>query len=266
MAKQILFKQEALDKLALGAQKLNDAVTITMGAKGQNVLIEGSFGAGLPHITKDGVTVAKSVELKDVVENTACTLVKNIALMTNSIVGDGPQPLYAKVLTPKGFVAISSLKVGDNVCGTDRTLQKVEGVFRKGSLKVFKVKFSDGREVECSENHLWTVTTNWGLTKTMPLVDIITSGFLDKTPDGNLKAKYYVQNDVANYEHQEVVLHPYLMGVLLGDGSFTESMSDIEISLGVKKEFVIENLLKVLPIGISLKVKFLENKNYFRIK
>ena len=89
MAKQILFKQEALDKLALGAQKLNDAVTITMGAKGQNVLIEGSFGAGLPHITKDGVTVAKSVELKDVVENTACTLVKNVSLMTNAAVGDG---------------------------------------------------------------------------------------------------------------------------------------------------------------------------------
>ena len=89
MAKQILFKQEALDKLAKGAQTLNDAVTITMGAKGQNVLIEESFGANLPHITKDGVTVAKSITLKDPVENTACTLIKNIALRTNDEVGDG---------------------------------------------------------------------------------------------------------------------------------------------------------------------------------
>ena len=89
MAKQILFKEDALDKLAKGAQTLNDAVTITMGAKGQNVLIEESFGANLPHITKDGVTVAKSITLKDPVENTACTLIKNIALRTNDEVGDG---------------------------------------------------------------------------------------------------------------------------------------------------------------------------------
>lgn len=89
MSKQILFNQDALDRLASGAQKLNDAVTITMGAKGQNVLIEESFGAGLPHITKDGVTVAKAVTLKDVVENISCTLVKNIALRTNDEVGDG---------------------------------------------------------------------------------------------------------------------------------------------------------------------------------
>lgn len=89
MAKQILYKEEALNKLAAGAQQLNDAVTITMGAKGQNVLLEDSFGSALPHITKDGVTVAKSVVLKDVVENTACTLIKNIALRTNDEVGDG---------------------------------------------------------------------------------------------------------------------------------------------------------------------------------
>lgn len=89
MAKQILFKEDALNKLVKGAQTLNDAVTITMGAKGQNVLIEESFGAGLPHITKDGVTVAKSISLEDTVENISCTLIKNIALRTNDLVGDG---------------------------------------------------------------------------------------------------------------------------------------------------------------------------------
>lgn len=89
MAKQILFKADALDKLAQGAEKLNNAVAITMGAKGQNVLIDDGFGSKLPHVTKDGVTVAKSVELKDIVENLACTLVKHVALKTNDMVGDG---------------------------------------------------------------------------------------------------------------------------------------------------------------------------------
>lgn len=89
MTKQILFKQDALDRLGLGVQTLNDAVTITMGAKGQNVLIEDSYGSSLPHITKDGVTVAKSVILKDSVQNIACTLIKSVALRTNDIAGDG---------------------------------------------------------------------------------------------------------------------------------------------------------------------------------
>lgn len=89
MTKQFLFKQDALDKLGQGAQTLNDAVTITMGAKGQNVLIEDSYGSSLPHITKDGVTVAKSVILKDTVQNIAATLIKSVALRTNEIAGDG---------------------------------------------------------------------------------------------------------------------------------------------------------------------------------
>jgi chaperonin GroEL len=89
MGKQILFKGDALEKLARGAQQFNDAVTITMGAKGQNVLIEDGFGSSLPHVTKDGVTVAKSIVLKDVVENIAATMIKNVALETNDQVGDG---------------------------------------------------------------------------------------------------------------------------------------------------------------------------------
>ena len=88
MGKQIFFRNESLAKLVSGAKKLNDAVTITMGAKGQNVLLDINHGS-LPHITKDGVTVAKSVDLNDPVESTACTLLKSIALRTNEEVGDG---------------------------------------------------------------------------------------------------------------------------------------------------------------------------------
>jgi len=102
MPKEIFYGKEAFEKLRNGAKMLSDAVSVTMGAKGQNVLIEDTYGND-PHITKDGVTVAKAVQLKDSVEKLACNLIKKVALRTNDSVGDGPQPLYAKVLTPEGF-------------------------------------------------------------------------------------------------------------------------------------------------------------------
>lgn len=89
MAKLIDYGQDAFTKLLSGANKLNDAVVVTMGAKGQNVLIEGIYENDAPHITKDGVTVAKAIQLKDPVERIAANLIKKVALETNNTVGDG---------------------------------------------------------------------------------------------------------------------------------------------------------------------------------
>ena len=79
MPKEIFYGKEAFEKLRNGAKMLSDAVSVTMGAKGQNVLIEDTYGND-PHITKDGVTVAKAVQLKDSVEKLACNLIKKVAL------------------------------------------------------------------------------------------------------------------------------------------------------------------------------------------
>jgi hypothetical protein len=174
MSKEILFNIDARDQLKQGVDALANAVKVTLGPKGRNVIIEKKFGA--PHITKDGVTVAKAVQLKDSVEKLACNLIKKVALRTNDSVGDGPQPLYAKVLTPEGFVPISSLALGDLICGTNGSIQNVTGVYPKGRKQVFKVMFSDGRVVECSEDHLWTVTNYSGVKQTLTLRDIIKNG------------------------------------------------------------------------------------------
>ncbi len=87
MAKDILFSSEARDGLKRGVDALTDAVKVTLGPKGRNVLIEKSFGA--PQVTKDGVTVAKEVELPDPVENMGAQMVKEVASKTNDIAGDG---------------------------------------------------------------------------------------------------------------------------------------------------------------------------------
>ena len=87
MAKEIFFSDEARNKLYEGVRKLNDAVKVTMGPRGRNVLVQKSFGA--PAITKDGVSVAKEVELKDALENMGAGLVKEVASKTNDEAGDG---------------------------------------------------------------------------------------------------------------------------------------------------------------------------------
>lgn len=87
MSKDIIFDLKAREALKNGVDKLTDAVKITLGPKGRNVIIEKSFGS--PVITKDGVTVAKEIDLKDPVENMGAQMVKEVASKTNDIAGDG---------------------------------------------------------------------------------------------------------------------------------------------------------------------------------
>jgi chaperonin GroEL len=87
MAKQIKFSDDARQKLFAGVQQLADAVRITMGPKGRNVVLDKKYGA--PLITNDGVTIAKEIELADVYENMGAQLVKEVATKTNDVAGDG---------------------------------------------------------------------------------------------------------------------------------------------------------------------------------
>ncbi len=87
MAKLIHFDSEAREGLKRGVDALADAVKVTLGPKGRNVVIDKKFGA--PHVTKDGVTVAKEIELKDPIENMGAQMVKEVASKTNDIAGDG---------------------------------------------------------------------------------------------------------------------------------------------------------------------------------
>ncbi len=85
MAKEILFNIDARNQLKDGVDALANAVKVTLGPKGRNVIIEKKFGA--PHITKDGVTVAKEIELEDTYQNTGAQLVKEVASKTGDDAG-----------------------------------------------------------------------------------------------------------------------------------------------------------------------------------
>src|ERR1700745_1207566 len=87
-AKLVAFSQDAREKVLRGINVLADAVTVTLGPRGRNVVLEKSWGA--PTVTKDGVTVAKEIELPDKFENMAAQMVKEVASETPAVAGDGP--------------------------------------------------------------------------------------------------------------------------------------------------------------------------------
>ncbi|NWF54315.1 MAG: chaperonin GroEL, partial [Syntrophaceae bacterium] len=86
-AKEIRYDQKARDSLLRGVNILADAVRVTLGPKGRNVILDKSFGA--PTVTKDGVTVAKEIELEDKFENMGAQMVREVASKTSDIAGDG---------------------------------------------------------------------------------------------------------------------------------------------------------------------------------
>ena len=121
MAKDILFNMEAREQLKRGVDELANAVKVTLGPKGRNVIIEKKFGA--PHITKDGVTVAKEVELSDPFMNTGAQLVKSVASKTGDDAGDGTTT--ATVLAQSIVnVGIKNVTAGANPMDLKRGIDK----------------------------------------------------------------------------------------------------------------------------------------------
>ena len=102
MSKQILYNEEARAKLLIGINKLADAVRVTLGPRGRNVLLDKSYGG--PDVTNDGVTIAKDIELKDKVENMGAELVKDVASRTDEV-GDGTTTatILAQAIVTEGF-------------------------------------------------------------------------------------------------------------------------------------------------------------------
>ena len=121
MAKEIKFDADVRAKMKVGADSLANAVKVTLGPKGRNVVIDKKFGA--PQVTKDGVTVAKEVELKDRFENMGAQMVKEVASKTNEQAGDGTTT--ATVLAQAIInVGIKNVTAGANPMDLKRGIDK----------------------------------------------------------------------------------------------------------------------------------------------
>ncbi|BDD03829.1 chaperonin GroEL [Aureibacter tunicatorum] len=152
MAKEILFDIEARDKLKKGVNIIADAVKVTLGPKGRNVILDKKFGA--PAVTKDGVSVAKEIELKDPVENMGAQLVKEVASKTNDSAGDGTTT--ATVLTQAIFNhGIKNVTAGANPMDLKRGIDKAV-------VKVVENLKAQSKEIETNEeiSQVATISAN----------------------------------------------------------------------------------------------------------
>ena len=152
-AKKIIFDHDALETIKLGVRQLADAVKITLGPRGRNVIIQKSFGS--PTITKDGVTVAKEIELSDHMQNVGAQMVKAVASKTSDVAGDGTTT--ATVLAEAIFVeGLKSVTAGANAMALKRGIDKaVETVVKK--LKEMCIPVKGRKEIE----QVATVASNY---------------------------------------------------------------------------------------------------------
>ena len=142
MAKELKFSEDARKSLEKGVNKLADAVKVTLGPKGRNVILQKSFGA--PLITNDGVTIAKEIELEDVYENMGAELVKEVATKTNDIAGDGTTTatVLAQAITREGL---------KNVAAGSNPILLRKGIQKAVDIAVENIK-SNSKKIENKES------------------------------------------------------------------------------------------------------------------
>ncbi|WP_342226965.1 MAG: chaperonin GroEL [Candidatus Walczuchella monophlebidarum] len=137
MAKDIKFDIEARDKLKRGVDALTNAVRVTLGPKGRNVVLQKSFGS--PYVTKDGVSVAKEIELEDAIENLGAQMVKEVASKTNDVAGDGTTTatVLAQAIVREGLKNVAAgANPMDLKRGIDRAVESAVFDLKKQSHKV----------------------------------------------------------------------------------------------------------------------------------
>src|SRR5574339_320887 len=153
-AKDVRFSRDARERILRGVDTLADAVKVTLGPKGRNVVIDKSFGA--PRITKDGVTVAKEIELKDKFENMGAQMVREVASKTNDIAGDGTTTatVLAQAIVREGMKSVAA---GMNPMDLKRgiELDVVEGMqFDRGYLSPYFITNPEKMQVELSDPYI----------------------------------------------------------------------------------------------------------------
>src|ERR1700691_5714079 len=136
-AKDVRFSSDARDRMLRGVETLANAVKVTLGPKGRNVILDKSYGA--PRITKDGVTVAREIELSDKFENMGAQMVREAASKTNDIAGDGTTTavVLAQAIVREGGKAVSAgMNPMDVKRGVDKAVVALVEELKKRSKKV----------------------------------------------------------------------------------------------------------------------------------
>jgi len=235
MAKQLSFDEEARHSLLAGAQKLARAVKATLGPAGRNVILDKKFGS--PTITKDGVTVAKEIELSDCYENMGAQLIKEVSSKTSDIAGDGTTTatVLAEAIYTEG---LRNVTAGANPTSLQRGILKASEAL-VAQLKDISTEVTDTKEIA----QVATVSANWDTE-----IGNIIADAMDKVgKDGTItveeaKGIETTLDVVEGMQFDKGYLSPYMV-------TDTESMvADIDDALILIHEKKISNLKDMLPL------------------
>jgi len=171
--------------------------------------------------------------------------------------GEGKaQPLWAKVLTPAGWKFMGDILVGDEVIAGDGSVTKVTGVFPQGKKPIFKVQMNDGATTHCCDEHLWLTKTQkqrdnketWSM---RPLKEIRETLHLHKSHGRKDRNHSIPMVGPVRFHEQQLPLHPYLLGVILGDGCVVHGNCDITVS----DVEIVNRVKELIPNGTALNLK-----------
>ena len=183
MAKQIVYSDQSRQAILRGVNQLADAVKVTLGPKGRNVVLEKKFGG--PTITKDGVTVAKEIELKDPLENMGAQMVREVASKTSDVAGDGTTTatILAQAIFREGVKAVTA---GANPMAIKRGIDKaVEVAVEKNGVRIFASAATTGQtgvEMEALTAATVAALTVYDMTKALDKsIEISDICLLEKT-------------------------------------------------------------------------------------
>ena len=238
MAKQILFDEAARKRALRGVNTLADAVSVTLGPKGRNVLIDKKFGS--PTVTKDGVTVAKEIELSDPYENMGAQMVREVASKTSDLAGDGTTT--ATVLAAAVYQeGLKNVAAGANPVYLKRGIDKA---VEAGVAKLLR----DSKKVSASEEvrQVATVSANWDAE-----IGEIISEAMDKVgKDGTItveeaKSIETTLDVVEGMQFDKGYLSPYFC---TNNDTMESILEDCYILINEKKITALNDLLPVLQL------------------
>lgn len=187
-------------------------------AEKPNMHLAEQYIASLPYELTDGQ--------KEVIEDTRKDMSSShpMVRLVQGDVGSGKaQPLYSKILTPNGFITMGEIKMNDIVLTPNGGQAKVAGIFPQGKRKVYELTFRDGTSVRADENHLWSVRTTTAKSRNKPHKLKTTNELLEDLNLKNGYPKWYIDFPrIEGLGHKwNSIIHPYLIGALLGDGGLS---------------------------------------------
>ena len=179
---------------------------------------------------------------------------KNVLIADEMGLGKA-QPVDAKLLTPDGWKLMGDIRIGDSVFGSDGLPHYVRGVYPQGEKEVYRIKFTDGAETECTKEHLWQVQTplrKWQkyAPRVVKLSDIVDRLF---DPDGNTEFFIPIVRPL-EFQSRKLILDPYLLGALLGDGKLA---TGTPMFSSADKE-----IIKEIEARLPLRMKAIHSGNY----